>query len=116
MQSGLIPADKLSEKFKNDIHAHEILPLTYYIASINLEATYYDLVSNQEYEPNPVMIWTDTFADHDAKTLFSTSLAENNARLAKTEELDIRVVVGNPPYSVGQERQADNNENERYDN
>ena len=42
MQSGLIPADKLSEKFKNDIHAHEILPLTYYIASINLEATYYD--------------------------------------------------------------------------
>lgn len=115
MQSGLIPADKLSEKFKNDIHAHEILPLTYYIASINLEATYYDLVSNQEYEPNPVMIWTDTFADHDAKTLFSTSLAENNARLAKTEELDIRVIVGNPPYSVGQERQADNNENERYD-
>ena len=112
MQSGLIPADKLSEKFKNDIHAHEILPLTYYIASINLEATYYDLVSNQEYEPNPVMIWTDTFADHDAKTLFSTSLAENNARLAKTEELDIRVIVGNPPYSVGQERQADNNEND----
>lgn len=115
MQSGLIPADKLREKFKNDIHAHEILPLTYYIASINLEATYYDLVSNQGYEPNPVMIWTDTFADHDAKTLFSTSLAENNARLAKTEELDIRVIIGNPPYSVGQESQNDNNANEHYE-
>lgn len=41
--------------------------MAYYIASINLESTYHDLVPDQEYEPNPVMIWTDTFADHDAK-------------------------------------------------
>lgn len=107
MQSGLIPQDSLPQKFNNDMHAQEIVPLAYYIASINLESTYHDLVPDQEYEPNPVMIWTDTFADHDAKTLFSTSLAENNARLAKTEELDIRVIVGNPPYSSGQDSAND---------
>lgn len=115
MQSGLIPTDKLSEKFKNDIHAHEIVPLAYYVASMNLESTLHELVPNLEYEPNPVMIWTDTFADHDGKTLFSTSLAENNARLARNNELDIRVIVGNPPYSVGQESQNDNNANEHYE-
>lgn len=115
MQSGLIPPDKLNEKFKKDIHAHEIVPLAYYVASMNLESTLHELVPNLEYEPNPVMIWTDTFADHNAKTLFSTSLAENNARLAKSEELDIRVIVGNPPYSSGQDSANDNNANEHYE-
>lgn len=115
MQSGLIAKEHLPQKFNSDMHAQEIVPLAYYVASMNLEATYHDLVSDQEYEPNPVMIWTDTFADHDAKTLFSTSLAENNARLAKANDLDIRVIIGNPPYSVGQEKQSDNNENEHYD-
>lgn len=115
MQSGLIPTDKLNEKFKNDIHAHEIVPLAYYVASMNLESTLHELVPNLEYEPNPVMIWTDTFADHDTKSFFSTSLAENNARLAKANELDIRVIIGNPPYSVGQDSANDNNQNEHYE-
>lgn len=115
IQSGLIPKDKLNEKFKNDIHANEIVPLAYYVASMNLESTLHELVPNLEYEPNPVMIWTDTFADHDAKTLFSTSLAENNARLAKVNELDIRVIIGNPPYSAGQDSANDNNQNEHYE-
>ncbi len=115
MQSGLIPKDKLNEKFKNDIHANEIVPLAYYVASMNLESTLHELVPNLEYEPNPVMIWTDTFADHDPKSFFSTSLSENNARLAKTNELDIRVIIGNPPYSVGQDSQNDDNANEHYE-
>ena len=115
MQSGLIPKEHLPQKFNNDIHAQEIVPLAYYVASMNLEATFHDLVPGQEYEPNPVMIWTDTFADHNAKTLFSTSLAENNARLAKANDLDIRVIIGNPPYSVGQESQNDDNANEHYE-
>ena len=114
MQSGLIAKEHLPQKFNNDMHAQEIVPLAYYVASMNLEATLHDLVPDQEYGPNPVMIWTDTFADHDAKTLFSTSLAENNARLAKANDLDIRVIIGNPPYSVGQDDANDNNQNEHY--
>jgi len=115
MQKDLIPDDKLEYKFKHDLHAQEIVPLAYYIASMNLEATYYERRPEEKYEPNPVMIWTDTFADHNAKTLFKTSLAENNARLAESDKLDIRVIIGNPPYSVGQGNQNDNNQNENYE-
>lgn len=115
MQSGLIPTDKLNEKFTQDIHAQEIVPLAYYIASLNLEKTLHELLPNLEYEPNPVMILTDTFADHNSKTFFSTSLAENNARLAKSNNLDIRVILGNPPYSSGQDSANDNNQNEHYE-
>lgn len=115
LMQNLIPNEKLEYKFKQDLHAQEIVPLAYYIASINMEAAYYERRPEEKYEPNPVMIWTDTFEDHNSKTLFKTSLAENNARLAENDKLDIRVIIGNPPYSVGQDRQSDNNENEHYD-
>ena len=115
MQSGLIPADKLTYKFENELHAQELLPLAYYVASMNIEATYHDLVPDSEYAPNNVMVWTDTFADHAKEDFFKTTLSENNERLAKLNEKDIRVIIGNPPYSVGQESQNDNNQNEHYE-
>ena len=61
------------------------------------------------------MVWTDTFADHVKEDFFKTTLSENNERLAKLNEQDIRVIIGNPPYSVGQESANDNNQNERYE-
>ena len=61
------------------------------------------------------MIWTDTFANNKQSNIFSTELGENNARLAELNRQDIRVIVGNPPYSVGQESQNDDNQNEHYD-
>lgn len=115
MQSGLIPADKLTYKFENELHAQEIVPLAYYVASMNIEATYHDLVPDSEYAPNNVMVWTDTFADHAKEDFFKTTLSENNQRLAKLNEKDIRVIIGNPPYSVGQESQNDDNQNEHYE-
>lgn len=115
MQSGLIPSDKLTYKFDNELHAQEIVPLAYYVASMNIEATYHDLVPDSEYAPNNVMVWTDTFADHAKEDFFKTTLSENNERLAKLNEKDIRVIIGNPPYSVGQESQNDDNQNEHYE-
>ena len=61
------------------------------------------------------MIWTDTFANNKQSNIFSTELGENNARLAELNRQDIRVIVGNPPYSVGQESQNDDNQNEHYE-
>ena len=61
------------------------------------------------------MIWTDTFANNRQSDIFNTTLGENNARLAELNRQDIRVIVGNPPYSVGQESQNDDNQNEHYD-
>ena len=61
------------------------------------------------------MIWTDTFANNRQSDIFSTTLGENNARLAELNQQDIRVIVGNPPYSVGQDNANDDNQNERYE-
>lgn len=60
------------------------------------------------------MIWTDTFANNRQSDIFSTTLGENNARLAELNRQDIRIIVGNPPYSVGQDNANDNNQNEHY--
>ena len=61
------------------------------------------------------MIWTDTFANNKQSNIFSTELGENNARLAALNRQDIRVIVGNPPYSVGQESANDDNQNDHYE-
>lgn len=117
IETGLIPQDRLKQKFASDMHASEIMPLAYYVASMNLESIYYErcpVDDPSQYEPNKVMIWTDTFADHQKTDLFKTSLAENNALLNKVLNSDIRVIVGNPPYSVGQDSANDDNQNEHY--
>ena len=72
------------------------------------------LRSPKVYQPNKVMIWTDTFANNRQSSIFSTTLGENNARLAELNRQDIRIIIGNPPYSVGQESANDNNQNEHY--
>ncbi|MBQ9273457.1 MAG: DEAD/DEAH box helicase [Succinivibrio sp.] len=115
MQSGLIPKDKLAYKYTHDLHANEIVPLAYYINAMNLETAYHELMPESEYAPNEVLVWTDTFADHKQGDLFKTSLAENNVRLKRETDADIRIIIGNPPYSVGQESQNDDNQNEHYE-
>ena len=45
LQSGLISRDQLTYKYKNEIHANEIVLLAYYIAAINIESVYHDLMS-----------------------------------------------------------------------
>ena len=73
------------------------------------------LRSSKVYQPNKVMIWTDTFANNRQSSIFSSTLGENNARLAELNRQDIRVIVGNPPYSVGQDNANDDNQNEHYE-
>ena len=85
------------------------------IDSIRTQQKSYFNRSYKVYRPNRVMIWTDTFANNRQSNIFSTTLGENNARLAELNRQDIRVIVGNPPYSVGQESQNDDNQNEHYD-
>lgn len=114
MQSGLIPTDRLPNKFEHELHANEIVPLAYYVASMNIEGVFHELCPNEVYQPNKVMIWTDTFANNRQSDIFSTTLGENNARLAELNRQDIRVIIGNPPYSVGQDNANDDNQNEHY--
>ena len=115
MQSGIIPKDRLPYKYENEMHANELVPLAYYIASMNLESVYQEQTETTEYRPNDVMVWTDTFASTDKSDLVQSILNENNRRLRRQLDNPIRVIIGNPPYSVGQESANDDNANDHYD-
>lgn len=113
MQSGLITRDQLARKYCSKIHANEIVLLAYYIAAINIEATYHDIMGG-DYVPFEGICLTDTFRASEDGDLVAQLLADNNARVARQRKLDIRVIIGNPPYSVGQESGNDNNQNVAY--
>ncbi len=109
IQSGLIDEEHLKYKYEHDLHAHEIVPLAYYIAALNIETAYHAVMqTDQDYKPNDVLLWTDTFAAHPANDLFQSALQLNNQKLQKELGTDIQVIIGNPPYSVGQASQNDN--------
>ncbi|MDC5098716.1 DEAD/DEAH box helicase family protein [Acinetobacter baumannii] len=118
LQSGLIPADRLTYKYKNEIHANEIVLLAYYIASINIETVYHDQMKkvnpDPEYAPFEGICLTDTFEMYEKEDLVSKVLVDNSARRKRQKELDIRVIIGNPPYSAGQSSENDNNANVKY--
>jgi predicted helicase len=113
MQTGLLSREELARKYKNEIHANEIVLLAYYIAAINIEAAYHDVVAGK-YAPFEGICLTDTFHLHEKDDLISRVLVDNSARRTRQKKLDIRVIVGNPPYSVGQGSQNDNNQNVAY--
>ncbi|MCU4398316.1 DEAD/DEAH box helicase [Acinetobacter junii] len=118
LQSGLIPADRLTYKYKNEIHANEIVLLAYYIASINIETVYHDQMKtvnpDLEYAPFEGICLTDTFEMYEKDDLVSKVLIDNSERRKRQKELDIRVIIGNPPYSAGQKSANDNNANVSY--
>ena len=113
LQSGLISPEQLAYKYKNEIHANEIVLLAYYIAAINIEAVYHDIVGG-DYQPFEGICLTDTFQLHEKEDLVSIVMEDNHARRKKQKALDIRVIIGNPPYSAGQSSANDNNANVAY--
>lgn len=112
LQSGLIPHDALEYKLKNEIHANEIMLLSYYIATINIEYVYHS-IKGGDYIPFEGICLTDTFKLGDDDNLF-TVLQDNSTRIGRQKQLDIRVIIGNPPYSVGQKNANDDNKNVKY--
>lgn len=113
IQSGLIKPEELPHKYKHEIHANELVLLAYYIAAINIEAAYHGEVID-EYTPFEGICLTDTFQMYEKDDLVDALLEDNSARRKRQKALDIRVIVGNPPYSIGQGSQNDNNQNVSY--
>ncbi|MEQ1545966.1 type ISP restriction/modification enzyme, partial [Methyloglobulus sp.] len=113
LQSGLISKDELAHKYQNEIHANEIVLLAYYIAAINIEAVYHSIMGG-EYQPFNGICLTDTFQLHEKEDLVSMMMEANSSRRKKQKALDIRVIIGNPPYSAGQNSANDNNANIAY--
>ncbi|MEJ5992765.1 type ISP restriction/modification enzyme, partial [Ramlibacter sp. PS3R-8] len=113
LESGLIHPDELAHKYKYEIHANEIVLLAYYIAAINIEASYHGIVGGS-YLPFEGILLTDTFQMYEKDDLVDRLLVDNSTRRRRQKELDIRVIVGNPPYSAKQESGNDNNANISY--
>ena len=115
LQSGLMTPEQIKKKYKGQIHANELVLLAYYIAAINVEAVYHSLVGG-DYVPFEGICLTDTFQMYEKDDLVNELLIQNSARRTRQKELDIRVIIGNPPYSAGQTSANDNNANVAYPN
>ena len=114
LQSGLIKPEELEHKYRHEIHANEIVLLAYYIAAINIEAAYHG-VAGGDYQPFEGICLTDTFQLYEQdRDLISDLMADNSNRRTRQKALDIRVIMGNPPYSVGQKSENDNADNLEY--
>ncbi|AUQ57427.1 putative helicase [Phaeobacter inhibens] len=122
LQSGLIAQDELEHKYKHEIHANEIVLLAYYIAAINIETVYHELAygslsANAPYDPFEGILLTDTFQMYEQeRDMVANLLPDNSERRTKQKALDIRVIIGNPPYSGGQREDNDDASNIDYAN
>lgn len=101
--------------YRELLHANEIVLLAYYVAAINIEQTYHSLQGDGPYEAFPGIVLTDTFQlGETSGELLPDFLRPNSERAKRQQALPITVVVANPPYSVGQGSQNDNNQNLAY--
>jgi predicted helicase len=114
IQSRVIDPSALVYKFGNELHANEIVLLAYYIAAINIEAAFHG-VAGDDFTPFDGIVFTDTFQLYESGDSMDTVFfPQNNARVRKQKAADIRVVIANPPYSVGQTSENDANKNLKY--
>jgi predicted helicase len=118
LQSGLIDKKDLLRKYKEEIHANEIVLLAYYIAAVNIENAFHDAISEADYHAFDGICLTDTFQlgeSDGSEKLFSEMFTQNSERVAKQKKAPLTVIMGNPPYSVGQKSANDNAQNQRYE-
>lgn len=117
MDEGKITFDDILRKYLHELHANEIVLLSYYIAAINIEAVF-DEVNGPDkgYQPFEGIVLTDTFESTEQQqgTLNDDIFGTNNKRLKKQQETPITVIISNPPYSGRQKNENDNNENIKY--
>ena len=118
IQTGLIDKEALPRKYAKELHANEIVLLAYYIASINIENAYHDAIGMENgYQSFNGICLTDTFQlgeTDEADELFSDMLPQNSERVIEQKKAPIRIIIGNPPYSVGQKSANDNAQNQKY--
>jgi predicted helicase len=111
---------KLKRKYQQELHANEVAILPYYVANLNIEATYAAITG--EYEEFHNLCFVDTLDNVGLHTaahgttadLFGSVSEENVARIKRQNSRRISVVIGNPPYNANQANENDNNKNREY--
>ena len=111
---------KLKQKYKEELHANEVGLLPYYVANLNIEATYAAIMGDyEEFEGLCLVDTLDNTAGLGKQTgdqiadLFGMG-DENVARIKRQNRRKISVVIGNPPYNANQLNENDNNKNREY--
>ncbi len=113
---------KLKHKYREELHANEVAILPYYVANLNIEATYAAITGHYEEFPNLCFVDTlDNIANQNlpgdlqsSYSLFGSVSEENVARIKRQNSRKISVVIGNPPYNANQANENDNNKNRAY--
>jgi predicted helicase len=111
---------KLAHKYKNELHANEVAILPYYVANLNIEATY-AAISGQ-FAEYPNLCFVDTldnvqglgFRAGHQHDMFAALSDENIERVKRQNNRKISVIIGNPPYNANQANENDNNKNRAY--
>ncbi|WP_294210614.1 type ISP restriction/modification enzyme [uncultured Sphingomonas sp.] len=112
--------DKLRHKYREELHANEVAILPYYVANLNIEATYQAITGQfAEFEN---LCFVDTLDNVDALGIHSghqfellgSLTDENIERIKKQNRRKISVIIGNPPYNANQQNENDNNKNRTY--
>lgn len=120
LQLGLIRPEDLERKYTRELFANEIVLLSYYIAAINIETVYGEVAMEHglgtEYVPFNGMVLTDTFQlSESAHQLDNPAFRANSERAERELQQDIRVIVMNPPYSIGdKEAYEENDSTKKY--
>ena len=114
LQSGHISKKDLARKYGKEIHANEIILLAYYIAAVNIESVF-GSINGGSYKAFDGLVLTDTFQMFESEDIMDDMVfQENNEKVVNQKKTDIRVIIGNPPYSVGQSDANQGNQNMKY--
>jgi len=113
---------KMRHKYLEELHANEVAILPYYVANLNIEATYAALTG--EYLEYPNLCFVDTLdnlgwsrgkgSKGAVGDLFGAVSEENVIRIKRQNERKISVLIGNPPYNANQLNENENNKNREY--
>lgn len=116
LQSGLIRPEDMVRKYRHEIHANELVLLAYYIADVNIESVFQEVCPQPEYLPYDGICLTDTFqlGENSDDDIFKGFFKENTEAVEAQRRTPIRVIIGNPPYSIGQKSANDNAQNQKY--
>jgi len=116
LQSGIIEKADLKRKYNYELHANELVLLAYYIAAVNIENVFHDLVGEDSgYKPFEGIVLTDTFQLGESDgVLISETLRLNSERVERQKKAPLTVIMGNPPYSAGQTSANDDAKNQEY--
>ncbi|RVZ82452.1 DEAD/DEAH box helicase [Helicobacter pylori] len=113
-ENALISDEALKEKFQNNLFAFDIVLLSYYIALINITQAAQNRDSSLKNFKNIALTDSlDYLEEKNDKGVFKffEDLKENKEIKDTLAGQNIRVIIGNPPYSAGAKSENDNNQN-----